>query len=328
MGSGWHVVETLSPEHSSLVWSRGQRAEWQPLGSIARHTGVDPAPFVNQVRASGEHVDIFVPSGRGEKRVIAAPTKGPDGAVHAVSIWIGDPGEDLAGDPQPILGGIAFDTSTYVITHTSQCRELTVAVPTDSAVITSDLGVLLQRVFAFDSAAELADHCLSPALRPRFQGTLGVKHDDGRLLSVHAVSSFDPTSGCLRAIAHDITAFEPVALTPEVLQNIPQMTSGSSATLMIGVPDEGYPAPALAYWVTPRPELLYNPSCPNSVHPDDVEQLSLVRQQLIDEPGVGFQTVRLRIYGRDGWVACTLRCTRWPADTIASAVLLCQLIID
>lgn len=324
----WHVIETLASGQSSLVWSRGRRTEWQSVGALARRTEVNPAPVVDHIRATSEPVDAIVTGVRGEqRRIIAVPTIGPDGLVHAVSLRITSPDDDPATDPAPRLGAMTFDPSTYTIAQTADSYMMTSNSP-DPAACVRKPGVFLRKVFAFDAVAELTDHCLNPAGRPMFRGTLGIKHDNGSLLSFHGVSRFDASTGRVRGFAHDITDHEPLALNPETLLNISPAATSNSATVLIGFPADEQFAPVPSYWVTPRPAALHDVdhAGPNRVHPDDVPKLLRVQQLLAGAADSNASLcLQVRIHGRDGWVLCSLQCARWPGANINSAILMCQL---
>lgn len=324
----WHVVETLAPDQSSLVWSRGRRTEWQSVGALARHTEVDPSPIITHVRDTGESVDATVTGARGgQRRVIAIPTAGPDDAVHAVSLRITSPDDGPDNDPAPRLGAMTFDPSTYTVAQTADSYLMTSNAP-DPAACVREPGVFLRKVFAFDAVAELTDHCLNPTGRPMFRGTLGIKHDNGALLSFQGVSRFDTAADRIRGFAQDITDHEPLNLNPETLLNISPVATSNSATVLIGFPkDEKFP-PVLSYWVTPKPAALHGSdrASPNRVHPDDVPKLLRVQRLLAGAAdSTATLVVQLRIHGCDGWVPCSLQCTRWPAVNINSTILMCQL---
>lgn len=320
----WHVAETLSPGQHSLVWTRGRRADWQSTSAIFRHTGVDPDCHIQRARQTGQDSDSIVPGRNGDRwRVITIPSIGPEGDVHAVSLHVAAP--DVDPGPAPQVGAITLESTT--VTQAAQSLLLTSAdIGLEGQAL--DTAAFLRSVFSFDEVAEFADHCLAPMRRPAFRGVMGVKHDDGRVLKLQVVSRFDPARGSMRGITQDLTDHEPWELNLVALLKSSPIGSGRSATVLLGFPSDDHAAPVLSYWITPRPADLYDDSNTgiNAIHPEDIDTLRRVRQLLAGAPtDTASLVAQVRIRGRDGWVPCSLRCTRWPGQEISSSILMCQL---
>ncbi|WP_461666651.1 GAF domain-containing protein [Gordonia sputi] len=322
----WHVVETLSKGRASIVWSDGKRAEWRSLMRLQQDLGLDLQSAVNETRQSTVGIDrLETTAGGDHRRLITLAHPNVDGYVHAVSVWVGEPG--AAPSEAPIIGPTTLDVgNNYAVHH---CMETYMMSSVDPSGFGADRDptMYLYKVISFDHVHELVELAASPGTRTEFRGELNVRHDDGHIMHWQSVARYNADENVIRGFGQDITAYEPPVINPSDIARMG--ISGGSATVLIGFPADGKSAPVPHYWLTPPPAALssLDPNNAYEIHPDDTESVWRVQRILSGSvtatPALPV-SVRMKSSTSVDWVACDMLCSKYPSENIGAFILVCQ----
>ncbi|WP_042376523.1 GAF domain-containing protein [Gordonia alkanivorans] len=330
MTSKWHVIETLIPDEMSVVWARGRQAAFQSVPRLLRHLGIDPTPFVEESRISRAGFDRTVTDTKGkQRRVITTVSPGLDGIIHAVNLWVGDVGEEPGAEP--IIGPMAVDLRTKRIASTPACYQMS-AVDMTGYGSDRDAGMFLHKVTGFDQVTELVNMIVEPEPGKRFQGTLTVKHDDGRLMNWQGIARINGDMSMLRGFAQDLSAFDPPTISSAELARMDIGTPATrSAAVLLGFPVDGKSPPLFCFWLTKVPEALANEDMGHSweIHPDSLDELWRAQRLLAGSvsPQATLEvSAKIRSPQRD-WVDCTMALSKYPTENIGANILVTRLTI-
>lgn len=267
---------------------------------------------LDEARRSGRPVGRVVGvQERQRRRVSATPVVGPSGAVHAVELWVGDPGLE---PPRP-SAAVAFEWSSasrLVELNADSGAELVGMAGRHSWTAPE----VFSRIVRFDAAMSLISKAIAPVPEDRWEGTVTVNAPGGVRTAHLAMRSMPaPQEHAWRGVLHDVT--DAVPPSPPTLESVAVtgLTAGRGSTAVALMDVER--ARLITWFTDPVPGIQWKGMVDDrdTPHPDDVVRIFAAMQQL----GAGTTTeaavpgVRLRRRG-GGWTVIDARLTVVPVS--------------
>ncbi|WP_019927326.1 GAF domain-containing protein [Nocardia sp. BMG111209] len=208
----WYVIESLAGGSTppTIVSVDGRRGSWIPAALLERHERIDLAGYLDVIRQDRTEIGERVFSRLGPRHLEALPILGPDGEVHGLHLWIGDPA-GLPPPPDPVAG-IGWNSETGRVGLSTEAW-LMASEATDAYRSTLSPDECLRKIVQFDTAADLVRLTTAPRDRGAFAGTATVLHDRGSLMTWQVIARSRKAGHRtdIRGLIVDISRTEPAA---------------------------------------------------------------------------------------------------------------------